>query len=109
MNEQDRLEQKIRQTLDRQQLSDDSRNALRKARMTALDSRSGQSVLSWKPAAAFASLVLIIAGVLVLGVQNEAEFPQADVEDLAVISSEDEFEFYQELEFYVWFDEDQDV
>ena len=40
---------------------------------------------------------------------NEAEFPAADIEDLAVISSEDELEFFEELEFYIWVEEDQKV
>jgi hypothetical protein len=108
MNEDDPIGQKIKQTLDRQVVSDEARNALRNARVTALADDARQPSWPWKPVA-FASLLLFFGAVLVFDVSNEAEFPAADIEDLAVISSEDELEFFEELEFYIWIEEDQKV
>ena len=109
MTEKNPFEQKIKQALDRQNINDDTRDALHRARLSALEGGSRPSAPTWKPVAAFASLVLIIGGILIIGINDDSGFPEADVEDLVVISSEDELEFFQELEFYVWLDEDQQV
>jgi len=109
MTEKNPFEQKIKQALDRQNINGDTRDALHRARLSALDGASRPSALAWKPVAALASLVLIIGGMLITGINDDSEFPQADAEDLVVISSEDELEFFQDLEFYVWLEEDQQV
>ena len=67
-----------------------------------------QTPVVWKPLA-FASLFLVLGGLLVFNVTREADFPTAEIEDLAVINSEDELEFFEELEFYIWIDEEQKV
>lgn len=107
MNEQDPLAQKIKKTLDQQALSDETSRALRAARMAALDSGSSQSRQPWKPVVAVASVAMLIAGILIYGFPDEVGFPEENIEDLVVIVSEDELDFYQDLEFYYWLEEDQ--
>ncbi|NNE62742.1 MAG: hypothetical protein HKN34_01540 [Gammaproteobacteria bacterium] len=108
MNDKESIEQRIKTVLDSQATSEDTRNALRRARAKALDAHETQPTVAWKPLA-FASVFLVLGGLLVFSVNREADFPTAEIEDLAVINSEDELEFFEELEFYIWIDEEQKV
>ena len=102
MNDKDSIEQRIKKVLDSQPTSEHTRQALRRARVEALNPHDTQTPVVWKPLA-FASLFLVLGGLLVFSVTREADFPTAEIEDLAVINSEDE------LEFYIWIDEEQKV
>lgn len=109
MTEQDQWQQRIKQTLERQAVDDSTRNALRAARASALDGASRRPLPRWAQATAIAVLVLAVAGVVTFDQLRDPGFPEAEVDDIAVISSDDDFELYEELEFYLWFDEDENV
>lgn len=109
MNKDEQMQNKIRQTLDRQSVDANTRAALQAARQDALDGEIRHPAIRWAPATALAALVLTLSGLVVLDLVRDDGFPEADADDLAVIASEDEFELYEELEFFAWFDEDQQV
>lgn len=106
MTEQDQWQDRVRQTLDRQEVDEPTRLALGAARNAALDGAHRSALPRWGRAAAFATLLLAVAAVIVFDQLQHSGFPRAEVDDLAVIASDDDFELYEELEFYIWFDED---
>ena len=108
MNDKDSIGQRVKTVLDSHHIGEDARNALKRARIEALDGRKKPLPVFWKPLA-FASLLLVLSAAIILGVIDEIEFPASDIEDFIVISSEDEFEFFEELEFYLWVEEEQKV
>ncbi len=109
MSKQDPWQKRIRQTLDKQQVDDATRLALQVARNTALDGTNRRPLPGWARATAFATLLLAVAAVVTLDSLQDDGFPRAEVDDLVVIDSEDEFELYEELEFYLWLDEEENV
>ncbi len=109
MSKQDPWQKRIRQTLDKQQVDDATRLALQAARSTALDGTNRRPLPGWARATAFATLLLAVAAVVTLDSLRDDGFPRAEVDDLVVIDSEDEFELYEELEFYLWLDEEENV
>ncbi|MDH3759460.1 MAG: hypothetical protein OEU50_00675 [Gammaproteobacteria bacterium] len=90
-------------------MDDSTRNALRSARMQALDGPARSRIPRWIPATSFACLLLIMVGFLLNRSEDPSELPQMTAEELALIASEDELELLEELEFYIWFDEDKNV
>ncbi len=100
--------QKLGEILDRQVVDDDARAALRRARNAALDAgaRPHSRRPRWFPAAAVAALLLLGIGVALLypGL-NQPPMPAASFDDMVVIDSEDELELLEELEFYVWLEQ----
>ena len=106
MTNPDQWQQRVKQTLDRQSVDEPTRDALRAARTAALDGVHRPALPRWGRAAAFATLLLAVAAVIVFDNLQNSGFPRAEADDLAVIASDDDFELYEELEFYVWFDED---
>lgn len=109
MSDQDQWQKNVRQTLDRQVVDDSTRCALQAARIAALDGAPRRLLPRWVPATAFATLLVAVVAVVSFDLLRDPGFPDAEVDDLALISSEDDFELYEDLEFYLWLDEDERV
>ena len=109
MDRDQQLQTEIKQAFDRQTLDPGTRQALKTARMTALEQEPRPAIPRWIPATAFSCLLLVMIGFLVSRSDNPTELPQMTAEELAVIASEDELELFEELEFYIWYDEEKNV
>lgn len=109
MDKKQQFQQDMKNELDRQTLDADTRRALQAARISALDNETQRSTRRWIPATALSSLALVILGTFIYRGINDIELPQISADDLAVITSEDELELFEDLEFYVWFDQDKNV
>ena len=80
--------------------------------IAARQSRSDALVSRWTPSwpslrsggvAAFASVCIVVTGVLLVGVREPVDaVPLAVMEDAWVLASEEELELYENLEFYQW-------
>ncbi|MDH3636476.1 MAG: hypothetical protein OES20_17405 [Gammaproteobacteria bacterium] len=106
MDKDTKLQNDIKNTFDQQTLSAETRDALHAARLAALDHGSRKPLPGWIPATALASIALVVIGAFLYRGINEFELPQVAADELAILTSEDELELLEELEFYVWFDED---
>ncbi|MDH3449677.1 MAG: hypothetical protein OEO18_16145 [Gammaproteobacteria bacterium] len=109
MDKDQKLQQAVKKTLDRQITDPETRNALRTARLAALANEDRGGIPRWVSATAFASLAMVAIAVLIGRGINDVEMPQLPDDDLVVITSDDELELFEELEFYVWFDQDKNV
>jgi len=109
MNKDQQFQNQIKQTLDRQSVNPETENALRKARQAALAQAPDGGMPRWLPATAVACLLMIVVGVLVTGGDHPDALPPITADELAVIASEDELELLEELEFYIWFEEDKNA
>lgn len=109
MDKDKQFQQDIKQTFEGQELDPGTRKALKTARMAALDQAPRGAIPRWIPATAFSCLLLVMVGFLVSRSDNPVELPRMTTEELAVIASEDELELFEELEFYLWFDEEKNV
>ena len=109
MNKDKQIQKGIKQTFDRQDLDPATRKALKTARIAALEKSPRGAIPRWIPATAISCLLLVMAGFLVSRNYNPVELPPMTAEELAVIASEDELELFEELEFYLWFDEEKNV
>jgi hypothetical protein len=109
MDKDKQFQKDIKRTFDRQDLDPGTRKALKAARMTALEQAPRAAIPRWIPATAFSCLLLVLVGFLVSRGFNPLELPPMTAEELAVIASEDELELFEELEFYLWFDEEKNV
>ncbi|MBT8434992.1 MAG: hypothetical protein KJN95_10025 [Gammaproteobacteria bacterium] len=106
MDNDEQFQNRIKKTLEQQALGDDTRIALHKARLSALEHGRRRPFSGWLPATALAGIALLAVGTLLYRGVTEVTFPGVDTEELAIITSEDDFELFEELEFYVWFDQD---
>ncbi|MDH3386744.1 MAG: hypothetical protein OEN02_02475 [Gammaproteobacteria bacterium] len=109
MDKDQQLQQAIKKTLDRQATDPETRNALRAARIAALAGETRGGIPRWVSATAFASLAMVAVAVLIGRGIDDIEMLQLPADELVVISSDDELELFEELEFYVWFDQDKNV
>lgn len=109
MDRDQQLHKDIKQAFDRQTLAQGTRQALKTARITALAQEPQPTIPRWVPATAFSCLLLVMIGFLLSRSDNPVELPQMTAEELAVIASEDELELFEELEFYIWYDEEKNV
>lgn len=109
MDKDRQFQQDIKHTFDRHNPDDATRDALRAARMNALNPETSAGLPRWVPATGFACLLLIMVGYLLNRGEDPNTLPQMTAEELALIAAEDEFELLEELEFYIWFDEDKNV
>ena len=100
------LQKNVKKILDQQTLKQETRDALHAARMSALDHGVRRSLPGWIPATALASIALVVIGTFLYRGINDVELPQVAADELAILASEDDLELLEELEFYVWFDED---
>ena len=113
MSNDERFERNLRETLNRQTIDRQTRDALQAARLAALDGKRPAGPNRWIPtsayaATAFAALLLVVGAWLYPHLGDEG-LPEVEVDDLVVITDEDELELFEELEFYVWFEQDQPV
>ena len=110
MSKDEDLMRRIGEALDRQAVDEDAGDALRRARLHALDSESRDARprfarQPWIPATVTAVLLVGIAAALLYPSIDQPQIPANDFDDLVVIDSEDELELLEELEFYVWLDQ----
>ena len=108
MDKETKFQNDVRNTLEQQTLSAETRDALHAARLAALDHGSHKPLPGWIPATALASIAVVVIGVFLYRGINDVELPRVAADELAILASEDELELFEELEFYVWFDEDVD-
>lgn len=106
MDKDKQFQQDIRKKLEQQTLSAQTRDALRAARMSAMDHGTSRPFRGWLPATAMAAIALVVVGAFLYQGVTDVELPQLETDELAIITSEDELELFEELEFYVWFDQD---
>jgi len=108
MDKDSKFQNDVKATLEQQTLSAETRDALHAARLAALDHGSRKPLPGWIPATALASIAVVVIGVFLYRGISDVELPQVAADELAILASEDELELLEELEFYVWFDEDVD-
>lgn len=107
MNKDRQIQQDVKKAFDRHQLDADTGNALRRARERALDQEPAAWNRAWLPSAALASLVLVVVAFVASRTHDSNELPQMSADEIAVITSEDELELFEELEFYIWLEGDE--
>lgn len=108
MSKDPQFEKDIKQTLDRRRVDPLTADALRKARLAALSQETSRGIPSWLPATAVTCLLLVAVLFIIRGNPVD-ELPQMTADELAVISSEDDLELLEDLEFYIWFEGDENV
>jgi anti-sigma-K factor RskA len=106
MKHSDPLIQKIKQTLDQQALDADTTRQLAQARDKALQ----QSPAFWRvsyavPAMVIASLMAIVVMINQQLPDQPPSFAADSIETFEILSSRDDLEMIENLEFYVWLDE----
>ncbi len=107
MSRDEDLNRQIGETLDRQVVDDAARAALRQARLAALENAPRGRRSRWIPAAAVTTLLVVgIATALLYPILDRQQLPDTAFDDLVVIDSEDELELLEELEFYVWLEQE---
>lgn len=106
MDRDKQIQNKVKKTLEQQTLSAETRDALHAARLSVLDHGSRKPLQGWIPATALACIALVVIGAFLYRGVTDVELPQLESDELAIITSEDELELFEELEFYVWFDRD---
>ena len=104
MNKDRQIQQRIKQAFERQELDADTRDALGTARQRALEQKTPAWKTGWLPSTAVACLVLVAVAFLALRRDDSSELAQMSADEIAVVTSEDELELYEELEFYIWLD-----
>ncbi|MCP1727746.1 hypothetical protein J2T60_001746 [Natronospira proteinivora] len=115
MKERDILQQRYQQRIDITPTSD--RQRLANARRSALAQSNHRSSLtalgrwSWIPAGAAASLMVLLLWPGEPGEQDATvDTVQAEVavDDLDILLAEEDLDFYAELDFYLWLEEEMD-
>ena len=94
----------IKRQLDRQAESLDGQtlSRLRQARAAA-QAESGGWQLRWQPVALFASAaVLAVVVWIAMPINNSSEPRMAALDDMELLASNDDLEFYEEIDFYQW-------
>jgi hypothetical protein len=108
MKHSDPMLNNIKQTLDQQTLDTDTRRKLAQARQQAL-----QPVRPWwrinylVPAMVMASLIAITLVLNLNPGQRNISITPSSIETFEILSSrDDELELYENLDFYIWLDEE---
>jgi hypothetical protein len=112
-NDKDQFLQKLQSTLDRSvdELDDDTLRALRKARHKAVAASERRP--AWlMPVGGLAMAATVAAFSVSLWMADSQ--PGVDVqlpplEDLALLGDAESLEFYEDLEFYLWLDDEKDA
>ncbi len=55
---------------------------------------------------ALAGIALVVVGAFLYRGVTDVALPGVESDELAIMTSEDELELFEDLEFYVWFDQD---
>jgi hypothetical protein len=94
----------IKQQLDEQidGMDGHTLSRLRQARAAAL-TESTERTWRWQPLAALASVTALAVAVwLAMPVDNGSEHNMAALDDMELLASADDLEFYENIEFYEW-------
>lgn len=106
MNDSDTFIKKLKNTLDDTPLEQDTRQQLNQARHVALQDQHRSTRSSYRLAAvAFASLVALTLGVLVSIQSPDNPTSLEHLDAFEIITSQDELEMYENLEFYLWLED----
>ena len=109
MNSDDELKKRLKKRLESRPIDASTRDALRAARHAALDSTEAARPRTWIPATAIGLALVLVASALLLRGIDDVQMPAMAADDLAVIASEDELELFEELEFYLWYEQENQV
>jgi hypothetical protein len=106
MKHSDPLVQKIKQTLDQQPLDADTSRQLAQAREKALQQPQPFWRMSYVVPAMVMASVVAIAILLTQQLPGQStEFSPDSIEAIEILSSSDELEMFENLEFYAWLEE----
>lgn len=83
-------------------LDENTLSAITRCRQHALEKPSGKRAWVMLPAGALATLALVVALYFSVSSQNTNGL---EADDLDMLSSSESLEFYEDLEFYQWLDE----
>ena len=113
MSNDEKFARRLGKILDRQTVDRSTRDALQAARRDALDGRRPAGSRRFIPATAYAATcaaaLLLVVGFWLYPQLGDNGLPGVEVDDLVVITDEDELELYEELEFYVWLEQEEAV
>jgi hypothetical protein len=98
----ERFLDEVRHTLEASvaQLDEDTRRRLAAARRAALDERP-EEPWNWHALVSAAALASVVVGLIVVLLPQEPSLTPA-MEDLEILSSTEDLDFYDELDFYSW-------
>lgn len=101
------IDQFIKDTLDGSPLEDSTRQRLDAMRHAALaaDTRPVFARFAW-PAMALASFAIVAVTLSLVLRSAEPAVDDHAIESFEIMTSSDDLEMYQELEFYLWLDEE---
>jgi anti-sigma-K factor RskA len=106
MKHSDPLVQKIKQTLDQQTLDADTSRQLAQAREKALQQPQPFWRMSYVVPAMVMASVVAIAILLTQQLPGQStQFSPDSIEAIEILSSSDELEMFENLEFYAWLEE----
>ena len=109
MNKNRQIQRTVKRAFDRQELDEATGSALRAARERALDQASTSSIPGWLPTGAAALFVLVAAGVMLFRANDSSPLPPMTADEIAVITSEEDLELFEELEFYIWLEDEENA
>ena len=106
MNNPDPFIQKIRQTLDQHAVDASTRQQLAEARQSVLEPRPAMWRMSYAiPAMAMASVITITL-MITMQLSDPVTSIQPDsIETFEILTSRDDLELYENLDFYLWLDQ----
>lgn len=107
MKHSDPLVQKIKQTLDNEPFDKALQHRLKKARYVALEQTQTSLMSRYAaPAIAFASLCAIALIITLTLSPSTVPDDINNIEAFEIITSKDSLEMYENLEFYLWLDDE---
>lgn len=103
-----KIKQHIKQILDSEKLDQETLQKLKKARIQALEPSPAAFRFSRysKPIAAFVSVCFIVIAMTLSFNSSNQSTSMSDIETLEIITSNEPLELYENLEFYLWMDEE---
>jgi hypothetical protein len=113
MKDSDPFNQKLKQQLDQIPVDEKTTQRLDQARLSAMETLDKQtqpasSIYQLRPAFAFATVAAIAFAVLLMLGAPEVELPNTEVDNLEILTAEDDLEMYRDLEFYWWLEQQLD-
>lgn len=107
MKHSDNLAQKIKQTLDAEVLDEELQNQLKHARRQALDQPQQKAASRYlTPALAFASVCVIAVTISLTITQSDKPEAVDNIDSFDIMTSTDSLEMYENLEFYMWLEQE---
>jgi hypothetical protein len=106
MNHTDPLNQKIKHALDQQELDKETQQRLDMIRLQALDSDMKHNTFNYRsPVLAFGFVIAITISLFIFYKPSINAIDLQSIEAFEIITSSDELEMYENLEFYLWLEE----